>query len=385
MKAVVFHKPKDIRVETVDDPKIEDPQDAILRITLTAICGSDLHIYNGLFPQINPLILGHEFMGVVEEVGSEVQNLKKGDRVVVPFPISCGRCWFCEHGLPIHCENSNRDKYGPEGAVLDQKGGGLFGYTDLYGGYPGGQAEMVRVPYADVNPRKVPDELTDEQVLFLTDILPTGWISIEWADVKEGDSVAVYGCGPVGLMAMKSAWLHGASKVFGLDVEPYRMDMAKKTANAETILVKDGEHVQKLREMTDGRGPDAVVDAAGMEAHISAVRKLEAAVHAETGTIEALSMAISSVRRGGRVSVMGVYATVYDNFPFGQIFDKGLTLRGGQAPVQDYIDQLMDLIREGKIRADDIITHRIGIDEAPQAYKMFNNKEDNCVKVVIKP
>lgn len=385
MKAAVFHKPKDIRVEEVEDPVIQEPRDAIIRVTSTAICGSDMHIYNGLVPQPHPLILGHEFMGVVEEVGPAVSGLHKWDRVVVPFPIACGVCWFCRHKMPVHCENSNPQFYGPEGAVLDQKGGGLFGYTDLYGGYPGGQAEYVRVPYADTSLRKVPEALTDEQVLFLTDILPTGWTAVDWAEVKGGETVAVFGCGPVGLMAMKAAWARGAARVIGVDVYDYRLAMARKAAHAETINAKEQDAIEVLRDMTEGRGPDAVVDAVGMEADVPWLRKVEAAAHAEAGTIQALAMAISAVRRGGNIAVVGVYSTVYDNFPWGQIFEKGLHLHAGQAPVQDYIDELMLLIQRGELVADDIITHTLPLDEAPHAYKIFDKKLDECVKVVLKP
>ena len=383
MRAVVYHKPKDIRVETVDDPTIQHERDAVIRVTLTAICGSDLHMYNGTFPQARPLILGHEFMGIVEEVGRGVPTLHKGDRVVVPFPVACGVCWFCRHDMPVHCENSNPDHYGPQGGLLDGKGGGLFGYTDLYGGYPGGQAEYVRVPYADYGPRKVPEGLTDEQVLFLTDILPTGWTGIDWARVHGGETVAVFGCGPVGLMALKSARVRGAAKIIGVDVEDYRLEMAKRTTGAETMLAQDA--VDAIYGMTDGRGADVVVDAVGMEVHIGLVRKLEAAAHLEAGTLDALTMALQAVRRGGDVSVLGVYGTSYDNFPWGQIFDKGLHIHAGQAPVHAYIDKLMHMIETGEIVADDIITHRLPLDEAPNAYQIFNDKKEKCVKVVLRP
>lgn len=384
MKAVRYHKPKDIRVDEVDDPKIEDPRDAIVRVTSTAICGSDLHIYNGLFPQVRPLVMGHEFMGVVEEAGSEVKNLKKGDRVIVPFPVACGACWFCNNNLPTHCENSNPEKYGPEGGVLDQKGGGIFGYTDYYGGYDGGQAEFARVPYADYGPRKVPDGLQDEQVLFLTDILPTGWAAVDWAELSGGETVAVFGCGPVGLMAQKSAWKCGANRVIGLDVEQYRLDVAKNVACAETVHINGRNPEDAIREMTGGRGADVCIDAVGMEAHISPARKMAAVAHMEAGTIDALSMCISSVRRGGAVSVVGVYATNYDNFPWGQIFEKGLRLRAGQVPAQYYTDKLMKMIENREIRTDDIITHIMPLEHAPIAYKIFNEKQDDCVKVVLK-
>jgi S-(hydroxymethyl)glutathione dehydrogenase/alcohol dehydrogenase len=307
MKAVVFHKPKDMRVETVDDPSLEDGRDVIVRVTATAICGSDLHLYNGFFPQAKPLVMGHEFMGIVEDVGSEIRNLQRGDRVVVPFPIACGGCFFCAQGLPVQCERSNQKHHGPEGGLFDQKGGALFGYTDLYGGYNGGQAEYVRVPYADVGPRKVPERFSDEEVLFLTDILPTGFSGVEWAGVQGGETVAVFGCGPVGLMAQKCAWVRGAGRVIGLDIEPYRLDMAKRSANAEVINVKEGDPVEAIRAMTDGRGADVCIDAVGMEAERSLLDKAKNVLHMQMGTINVLKMCFSAARRGGAVSILGVY------------------------------------------------------------------------------
>lgn len=387
MKALVFHTPKNVKVDNVPDPTIKDNRDAIIRVTSTAICGSDLHIYNGMFPQVRNMVLGHEFMGIVEETGSGVTNLKKGDRVVVPFPVACGHCFFCNHELPGHCENSNPEYYGPEGGLLKEKGGALFGYTDLYGGYDGGQAEYVRVPYADFGPRKVSDALTDEQVLFLTDILPTGYTGIDWAGVQGGETVAVFGCGPVGLMAMKSAWIRGAKRVIGLDIQQYRLDMAKKAANAETIMVKDDgeEAIQMIRDMTEGRGADVVIDAVGMEADRDFLDRVKSVIRLEKGTINALRMCFSAVRRGGHVSILGVYGYPYDNFPLHQLFDKGLHLHMGQAPAHKYIDELSRLIEEGKLKTDDIITHRLPLTEAAHGYDIFNKKEDNCVKVVLKP
>ena len=385
MKAVVFHKPKDMRVETVDDPSLEDSRDAIVRVTATAICGSDLHLYNGFFPQTKPLVMGHEFMGIVEEVGSEIRNLRRGDRVVVPFPIACGSCFFCTHGLPVQCEKSNHKHYGPNGDMFDQKGGALFGYTDLYGGYSGGQAEYVRVPYADVGPRKVPERFSDEEVLFLTDILPTGFSGVEWAGVKGGETVAVFGCGPVGLMAQKSAWVRGAKRVIGLDIEPYRLEMAKRSANAEVINAKEGDAVEVIRAMTDGRGADVCIDAVGMEAERSLLDKAKNILHMEMGTINVLRMCFSAVRRGGAVSILGVYGMPYDNFPIGQIFDKGLKIYSGQALVHCYIDELISWLENDRIRLNDIVTHRLPLAEAPHGYEIFNEKKENCVKVVLSP
>ncbi len=385
MKAVVFHKAGDMRVDNVEDPKIEDREDVIVRVTSTAICGSDLHIYNGLFPQKKPLVMGHEFMGVVEEAGVGVTRVKAGDRVVVPFPIACGCCFFCNHDLPGHCEHSNPGKYGPEGGMMDQKGGGLFGYTDLYGGYSGGQAEYVRVPYANFGPRVVPEGFSDTEVLFLTDIFPTGYSGIDWADLKGGETVAVFGCGPVGLMAQKSAWLRGAGRVIGIDLQPYRLEMARNSAKSETIDLSKVDAVEAVRALTNGRGADVCIDAVGMEADRTLGDKVSGALHMEGGTFKALQLAISAVRRGGQVSVLGVYGTAYNNFPLGQIFDKGIHMHFGQAPVQRHIDKLIEHLTRREVRLDDIITHELGIDEAPHAYKIFNQKEDGCVKVVMHP
>jgi S-(hydroxymethyl)glutathione dehydrogenase / alcohol dehydrogenase len=386
MKAAVFHKPKDISVDNVPDPEIKQPGDVILRVTSTAICGSDLHIYNGMFPQPRDLVLGHEFMGIVEDVGSGVTRLKKGDRVVVPFPVACGGCYFCQHSLPGHCENSNHENYGPEGGLLTGKGGALFGYTDMYGGYDGGQAEYVRVPYADFGPRKVAESLTDEQVLFLTDIFPTGYTAVKWGDLKGGETVAVFGCGPVGLMAIKAAWLMGAGRVIALDIEDYRLNIAKSVCSAEIINVKDNDGwLEEIRQATGGRGADVVIDAVGMEADRSFLDRVASVIRLEKGTINALRMCLSAVRRGGIVSVVGVYGYPYDNFPWHQIFDKGLTIRAGQAPVQAFIDELVGWVEEGKIKLDDIISHRLPLSQASHAYDIFNDKKDNCVKVVLKP
>ena len=317
--------------------------------------------------------------------GVSVTAVQKGDRVVVPFPIACGRCFFCGDGLPGHCENSNPEKYGPEGGLLDQKGGGLFGYTDLYGGYDGGQAEYVRVPYANFGPRKISDRFKDEEVLFLTDIFPTGWSAIDWANLKGGETVAVFGCGPVGLMAQKIAWLRGAKRVIGVDIQPYRLEMAKRAAHSETLNAADGNAVEAIRDMTSGRGADVCVDAVGLEADRKLTDKLKNIWHMEMGSLNALKAAISAVRRGGVVSVVGVYGMPYDAFPLGQIFDKGIKMAFGQAPVQKYIDELIGIIERGEIKLDDIITHRLPLDEAPHAYQIFRDKEDDCVKVVLTP
>ncbi|MCY7349172.1 MAG: glutathione-dependent formaldehyde dehydrogenase [Cytophagaceae bacterium] len=387
MKALQIHGPKDVRVDTVDDPKIEDARDAIIRVTSTAICGSDLHIYNGSLPQPRPMVLGHEFMGIVEEVGPGVGGkLAVGDRVVVPFPVACGHCLFCTHDLPGHCENSNPEHYGPEGGVATEKGGALFGYTDLYGGYNGGQAEYVRVPYADYGPRKVPENLTDEQVLFLTDIFPTGYSGIDWAEVKGGEFIAIFGAGPVGIMAAKSAWLRGAARVVIVDTQQYRLDKAKQTANCETILWDDNKQVvEAIRAMTNGYGADVCVEAVGFEPDRDLIDRAKAVINFEKGSPKVLEACMSAVKRGGYVTVLGVYATPYDNFPISQFFDKGIILRGGQAPAHKHIDKLMGYVAEGKVKLDDIITHRLPLSKAAHGYDIFRNKKDNCVKVVLTP
>lgn len=383
MKALVFHHPRKVKVENVPDPTLQHEQDAIIKVTSTAICGSDLHIYNGFIPQLKDMILGHEFMGVVEEVGKQVTSLKKGDRVVVPFPIACGQCFFCQHLLPNNCERSN-DNYGPEGGLLKEKGAALFGYTDLYGGYDGGQAEYVRVPYANFGPRLIQQGLADEQVLFLTDIFPTGWAAVDWAGLKGGETVAVFGCGPVGLMAQKAAWIKGAGRVIGIDVLDYRLEMAKKASKAEVLNYDQVDVVQAIRDMTDGRGADVCIDAVGMEADRNLGEKAFDVLKGQAGTAKVIDLCARAVRRGGIITIVGVYATRY-SFPLGQLFDKSITLRMGQAPVQNYIDELLDLVENKKVILDDIITHQLPLDQAEHAYDIFCKKQDNCVKVVLKP
>lgn len=387
MKAAVIHGPRNVSYDTVEDPKLKDSTDVILKVTATAICGSDLHIYSGGFPQPRPMVLGHEFMGIVEEVGKDVKNLKRGDRVVVPFPIACGHCFFCNHDTPGNCENSNPENYGPEGGLVTEKGGALFGFTDLYGGYDGGQAEYVRVPYADNGPRIVPDNLTDEQVLFLTDIFPTGYSGIDWGELKGGETVAIFGAGPVGIMAAKSAWLCGAGKVIIVDTLQYRLDKAKLAAGCDTILWNDGapEVVEQIRSMTQGRGADLCVEAVGFEPTRNMLEKAKAVVNMEAGSIKVLEACMSAVRRNGTVSVLGIYPTSYDNFPLGQFFDKGLILKGGQAPVHKHIDKLLKFVEEGKVKLDDIITHRLPLSQVAHGYDVFKKKEEDCVKVVLNP
>jgi threonine dehydrogenase-like Zn-dependent dehydrogenase len=386
MKAAVIHGPGKVTCDNVDDPSIQQPRDIILKVTATAICGSDLHIYSGGIPQPRPMVLGHEFMGIVEETGADITKFKKGDRVVVPFPIACGNCFFCNHHLPGHCENSNPEHYGPEGGLLTQKGGALFGYTDLYGGYDGGQAQYVRVPYADYGPRLVPDQLTDEQVLFLTDIFPTGYTGVDWANVKGGEIIAIFGAGPVGQMAAKSAWLRGAARVIIVDTLAYRLEKAKMISNCETILWEDPKDViEQIRAMSQGRGADVCIDAVGFEPDRNILDRAKAVVNFEKGSIKVVEACMSAVRRGGTVSVLGVYPTTYDNFPLGQFFDKGIILKGGQAPAHKYIDELLGFVEQGKVKLDDIISHRLPLTQISHGYEIFKKKEDNCVKVVLDP
>lgn len=386
MKAAVFHRPGKITCDEMEDPKIEEQSDVILKVTSTAICGSDLHMYSGGVPQARPMVMGHEFMGVVEEVGKNVKHLQIGDRVVVPFPIACGTCYFCDHGLPGACENSNEDMYGPEGGILTEKGGGMFGYSDLYGGYDGGQAQYVRVPYADNGPRKVPDNLTDEQVLFLTDIFPTGYTGIMWGELKAGETVAIFGAGPVGVMAAKSAALYNAGKIIVIDTLEYRLEKVRQQTGCETVLWKDYKQVvEEIRALTDGRGADLCVEAVGFEPERNIVDRLKATVNFEKGSMKVLEACMSAARRGGRISIMGVYPVNYDNFKLGQIFDKGLTIRAGQCPVHTIVDKLMGYVSDGKVVLDDIITHRLSLTDVARGYEIFDKKEDGCVKVVLDP
>ncbi len=385
MKAAVFHKIGDISVDNVEDPKIEKPDDIILKVTTTAICGSDLHIYDGFVPQLRDMVLGHEFMGIVEEVGPQVTRLKKGDRVVVPFTIACGQCFFCQQGFHANCEHSNPEHYGPQGDMLKGKGGALFGYTDLYGGYNGGQAEYVRVPMANVGPKIIPDGLEDDQVVFLTDIFPTGWSAVKWGKVKPGDTVIIFGSGPVGLMAQKAAWLNGARRVIAVDPLEYRLEKARTVNKVETLNANDEDLREKVYEMTGGRGADVAIDAVGMEASRTFLEKAKAVLNVEKGTSKVIELCTETVRRSGVVSVVGVYASPYDNFPIHRIFDKGLIMQFGQAQAIMYIDQCFEMVRSGKVVLDDIITHRLPLSQASEAYDMFKHKTDDCVKVVLKP
>jgi threonine dehydrogenase-like Zn-dependent dehydrogenase len=379
----------DVRVEQVPDPKILNQHDAIVRITSTAICGSDLHLVNGFVPtMMKGDILGHEFMGEVVETGRNVKNLRKGDRVVVPFPIACGVCFSCQKGLYSVCENSNPNAWMAE-KLWGHSPSGIFGYSHMLGGFAGGQAEYARVPFADVGPIKVPEELSDDHVLFLSDIFPTGYMGAEMCDIQPGDTVAVWGCGPVGQFAMKSAFLLGAERVIGIDRFPERLQMAREKIGVETINYEETSVQEALKEMTGGRGPDACIDAVGMEAHtpgiLYAYDRVKQAIMAETDRPIALREAIMACRNGGTVSVIGVYGGFIDKFPFGSVMNRSLTIRTGQCHVQRYMRPLLERIQRGEIDPSFVITHRMDLEDAPQAYTTFKNKENNCIKVVLYP
>ncbi|WP_203077247.1 zinc-dependent alcohol dehydrogenase [Falsiroseomonas ponticola] len=390
MRAICWHGKGYMRVDTVPDPRIEQPGDAIIRITATAICGSDLHLYDGYVPMMKEGdIMGHEPMGIVEEVGPEVTRLKKGDRVVVPFVIACGSCFFCEKSLFSCCDTTN-----PDAAALSElqghAGAGLFGYSHLYGGYPGGQAQYLRVPHADVGPVIVRSDLPDEKVLFLSDILPTGWQAAEQGNIQPGDTVAVWGCGPVGQMAIISAWLLGAGRVIAIDRVPERLEMARMHGKAEVIDFTRQDVYDQLQVMTKGRGPDVCIDAVGAETHglgsmDAMMDKAKAAVGLTTDRIHALRQAINCCRKGGTVSVPGVYIGFPDKFPMGAAFGKGLTMRMGQTHAQRFLQPLLDRIDRGEIDPSFVITHKLSLEEGPAAYDTFRDKKDGCIKVVLTP
>jgi threonine dehydrogenase-like Zn-dependent dehydrogenase len=389
LKATCWIGKNDVRVERVPDPKILNARDAIVRITSTAICGSDLHLVNGFMPTMHSGdILGHEFMGEVVELGPGVKNLRVGDRVVVPFPIACGGCLQCERQMYSLCENSNPNAWMAE-KMFGHATAGIFGYSHLTGGFAGGQAEYARVPFADVGPIKVPDGLADEQVLFLSDIFPTGYMAAELCEIKPGDVIAVWGCGPVGQFAIKSAYLLGAERVIAIDRFRYRLRIARERAGAETINYEEEDVYDALMEMTGGRGPDAVIDAVGMEAHaagaIYAYDRLKQAMMSETGRPFVLREAITACKSGGIVSVVGVYGGLIDKFPMGSFMNRSLTMKTGQAHVQRYMKPLLERIQKGEIDPSFIITHTMPLDQAPEAYRMFRDKQDECLKVVLKP
>ena len=389
MKAVCWYDKQDVRVESVPDPAIVNPRDAIVKVTLTAICGSDLHLYGGFIPGMKRGdILGHEFMGEVVAIGSEVQTLCIGDRVVVPFTISCGNCFYCRRSLWSLCDNSNPNAAAAE-KLYGYSGAGLYGYSHIYGGYSGGQAEYVRVPFADVGPIKVPNGLEDEQVLLISDVIPTGYMAAENCNIGPGDTVAVWGCGPVGQYAIASAYLLGAERVIGIDRFPERLKMAAEQAKAIPLNYEEVDVFSALKDMTGGRGPDACIDAVGLEAHGTKVDyyydRVKQAVGLETDRPIVLRQAINACRKGGTVSVPGVYGGLVDKVPFGAVFAKGLTIRAGQTHVQRYLQPLMSMIADKKLDSDFIITHRLRLEDAPQAYSEFQNKQDNCIKVVMRP
>jgi threonine dehydrogenase-like Zn-dependent dehydrogenase len=389
MRALTWHGKHDVRIDTVDDPEIVNPRDAIIKVTSTAICGSDLHLYDGYIPTMKAGdILGHEFMGEVVEVGAK-STLKKGQRVVVPFTISCGSCYHCgkkqfsacPNGLPADNQDIAMEAYGHEMA-------GLFGYSHMTGGYAGGQAEYVRVPFSDVGPLVIPDGVEDDKVLFLTDILPTGWMAAENAEIEPGDTIAVWGCGPVGLFAVQSAFLLGAARVIAIDHFPHRLELAKQFG-AETLNFEESATYDALMEMTGGIGPDAVIDCVGLEAHgafaDNIIDQIKASTFLGTDRIHAIRQAIIACRKGGRVSMPAVYGGFVDKFPLGAVMQKGLTLKTGQTHVQRYLPALLAAIMEGKIDTTFMISHRMALEDAPKGYKLFHDEQDTTTKIVLKP
>jgi threonine dehydrogenase-like Zn-dependent dehydrogenase len=392
MRANVWSGRNTVQVENVPDPKILNDRDAIVKITSTAICGSDLHLYDGYIPTMKKGdILGHEFMGEVVETGRGVSNLAVGDRVVVPFPIACGQCLNCRNELYSACENSN-----PNAGLAEKMFGhptcGIFGYSHLTGGYAGGQAEYARVPYADVGPMKIEDDVSDEQVLFLSDIFPTGYMGAEFCEITGGECIAVFGAGPVGQFAIASAVMLGAERVIAIDHVDYRLEMARNKAGAtETInFEEDPDVVEQLKLMTGGRGPDAVIDAVGMEsvsghAPLQAFERVKQASRQETDRGAALRDAILACRPGGIVSVIGVYGGLMDKFPMGALMNKGLSVKTGQCHVQRYMKPLYEHVKQGHIDPSFVVTHKLGLGEAPNGYETFKHKQDECVKVVLKP
>jgi len=389
MKAVCWHGTTDVRVDNVSDPSLLNPRDAILKVTATTICGSDLHIYDGYIPSMQPGdIIGHEFMGEIVETGREVRKLKKGDRVVVSSIIGCGQCHYCSHQQWSLCDNSN-----PGGALQEPlfgySTGGIFGYSHLFGGYAGAQAEYVRIPFADHGCVKVPDGMTDEQALPISDAFPTGYMGADMCDIKPGDVVAVWGCGPVGLFAIKSAYLLGAEKVIGIDRFAERLELAKTQCGAEIINYEEIDAGEALKEMTGGRGPDACIDAVGLEAHGTGLMGLydevKQSVRLETDRPHILRQMIVACRKGGVISVMGVYSGFIDKLPMGAAFNKGLTFKMGQMHGQRYMPKLIDHVLKGDIDPAFAFSHQMPLTEAKQAYEMFKHKTDKCIKVLLRP
>ncbi|MGC8227413.1 zinc-dependent alcohol dehydrogenase [Pseudobacillus badius] len=377
MKAVTYQGAKDVQVKTVEDPVLKKKDDVIVRITSTAICGSDLHLYQGNMPLRPGYIIGHEPMGIVEEVGPDVTRVKKGDRVVLPFNVACGHCYYCEHDMESQCDNSNPHK----------DTGGYFGYTEQYGDHPGGQAEYLRVPFGNFMPFVVPEscELEDEALLFMSDVLPTAYWSIEHSGMKPGDTVVVLGSGPVGLMAQKFAWMKGAKRVIAVDYLPYRLELAKKMNNVEAYNFSEYPEMGKhLKEVTNG-GADVVIDCVGMDGKKSAIEKIEQKLKLQGGTLSAINIAKDAVRKFGTVQLTGVYGLMYNMFPLGNFFERNVTLKMGQAPVIHYMPELFEKITANELNPAEIITHIMPLDQAPLAYQIFNDHEDECIKVVLKP
>jgi threonine dehydrogenase-like Zn-dependent dehydrogenase len=389
MKALCWYGKEDVRVETVADPAIKDPHDIVVKITATAICGSDLHLYNGLMPTMEKGdVLGHEPMGEVVEIGSEIKKLRLGDRVVVPFTTSCGVCFFCHKGMFSLCDRSNPNAEVARKA-MGQSPAGLLGYSHMLGGFAGGQAEYLRVPFGDVGPVKVPIGLADDQVLFLSDVFPTGYMAAENCQIEKGDTVAVWGCGPVGQFAIQSAGMLGAGRVIAIDRVPERLVMAESQGKAETINFSKEQVYDRLMEMTGGIGPDRCIDAVGTEADVSSfdsvIDRVKIASYIGTDRPHVLREAIMCCRKGGTISIPGVYIGALDKIPFGAAMNKGLTLKMGQTHVQRYLEPLLSKVQDGEIDPSFIITHKIRLEDAPAAYKTFRDKEDGCIKVVIKP
>lgn len=375
MKAIVYEGLKNVNINNVDDPKIQKDDDIIVKVTSSAICGSDLHLIHGMIPNLpHGFILGHETMGIVEEAGKGVNNLKKGDRVIVPFPVACGHCWYCNHDLYSQCDNSN-----DHGDL-----GGLLGYSDTMGGYDGGQAEYLRVPYANVGPLVVPKDLEDEQVLFLTDILPTSYWGVDIAGVKPGDTVVVLGCGPVGLLTIKWALFKGAERVIAVDGVKYRLEHAKKYGVEVVDLEEHDDTGKYIKEITKG-GADQVIDCVGMDGRMTKLERVETLLKLQGGSKSAIEISTQAVRKGGTVVMIGVYGARYNMFPLGDFFSKNITLKMGQCPAQAYTKPLLKLIEKGKFDATDIITHKLSLDQGKHAYEIFDKKQDECIKVILKP
>ena len=389
MKALCWHGKHDVRYDTVPDPQIKDGKDCIIKVTACAICGSDVHLYDGVIPTMESGdVLGHETMGEVVEVGSEVKNLKVGDRVVVPFTIACGECFFCKKGFFSGCERSNPNKSTAE-KLWGHSPAGLFGYSHMLGGFAGGQAEYLRVPYADVGPAKVPSTLTDEQVLFLSDIFPTGYMAADFCNIQPEDTIAVFGCGPVGQFAIRSAFLLGAHRVIAIDTVPERLALAR-TAGAETLDFAEHDIYERIQDMTAGRGADACIDAVGTEAESTAsfdsmLDRAKVATFLGTDRPHVLRQAINNTRNFGTVSIVGVYGGLLDKIPMGSAINRGLTFRMAQTPVQHYLPKLLERIEKGEIDPSFVVTHRADLSEGPDLYKTFRDKADGCIKVVLKP